>query len=88
VLVTYNQAGANDETFRAALEKYHREKLTNNEKISRRLLADYDIQMRYASFAIFHNDCDKADLINQCIDSKETATTNEPERQWCDYGDN
>jgi hypothetical protein len=52
MLVTYNQAGANDETFRAALEKYHREKLTNNEKISRRLLADYDIQMRCTTWLI------------------------------------
>ena len=39
-----NQAGA-DKTFRAALEKYHREKLTNNEKTSKRLLADHDINV-------------------------------------------
>ena len=44
--MTRNQAGADDEILRAALEKFHREKLTNNNIISQRLLADCGIHMR------------------------------------------
>jgi hypothetical protein len=39
-------AGANDETLKAALQKYHQEKLTNNMMISKRLQAEYGIHMR------------------------------------------
>jgi hypothetical protein len=65
ITLACNQAGAGDETLRAALEKYHREKVTNNEKISKRLLADYDIRMRCGSSWI--SSClSQADDSDQC----------------------
>ena len=39
---------ADDEVLVAALQGYHREKLSNNAKISTRLLADHGIEMRFA----------------------------------------
>jgi hypothetical protein len=38
--------GAEDEVLKAALQKYHQEKLVNNVMISKRLQAEYGIQMR------------------------------------------
>ena len=38
--------GADDEILKAALLKYHQEKLANNAMISKRLQAEYGIQMR------------------------------------------
>ncbi len=49
-------AGAEDETLRAALEKYHREKLANNKIISLRLFAEHGIQMRSVLGVIIHLD--------------------------------
>jgi hypothetical protein len=51
--------GADDETLKAALLKYHQEKLSNNVTISKHLQADYGIQIVFAGpvqicfFAIF-----------------------------------
>jgi hypothetical protein len=39
-------AGADDPTLKAALEKYHRENITDAKKISMRLNAEYGIKMR------------------------------------------
>ena len=44
-------ASANDPKLVEALNKFHREKLDNNTTISKRLKADYDIEMAWAANA-------------------------------------
>ena len=45
-LLNENVAKADDTVLAEALESYHREKLTNNEKISERLKREHGITMR------------------------------------------
>jgi hypothetical protein len=44
---------ADDSTLHPALEKYHREGLTNDKKISERLMREYDIDMKCVTIALF-----------------------------------
>ena len=43
---------ADDPTLHTALEKYHREGLTNDEKICERLAREYDIVMKCVSIVV------------------------------------
>ena len=43
----YLTVQANDPVLKEALQKFHREGKTNNTEISQRLLADYNITLRY-----------------------------------------
>jgi len=70
---------ASDPILRLALEKYHREGLTTDEKISSRLWKEYSIEMKYVSHfqllehALTESPCTGATQSN--VDAKSSVSS-------------